>query len=252
MRESRMTDSTLLFSSAGAFLAGVVSFLSPCVLPLVPAYVSYIAGETLAGELRASARRRLHTLALSAWFVLGFSAVFIALGASATTLGRALLRYRYEANLIGGAIVILFGLLTLGLTRHLAWFGRDIRFHPQVVGGRPLAAFGLGIAFGFGWTPCIGPVLGAFLTISATHESMEQGVALLSAYAAGLGLPFLLSALFTDRLLAKLRALRSVGRKLQIFAGGIMVLMGLAMMTGTLTSFAFWLLQTFPVLGRIG
>lgn len=235
---------------AAAFAAGLISFVSPCVLPLVPAYVSYVAGQPLDAQ-RPDAGKRLAALMLSAFFVLGFSVVFITLGASATYLGRLLLQYRYEANLIGGAIVIVFGLLMLGMTRVMPWLMRDLRFHPHVFGGRPLPAFVLGLAFGFGWTPCIGPILGAILTVSAV-EASGAGVGLLATYAAGLGVPFLLTALFTRELAGRLKALRRFGTVLQIVAGLILIVMGIAMMTGQLSRFGFWLLDTFPVFQRIG
>lgn len=239
---------------AAAFLGGLVSFLSPCVLPLVPAYVSYVAGQSGAGASAppGAERTRAGAAALSAFFVLGFSTIFIALGASATALGSWLLQYRYEANLIGGFIVILFGLMMLAPSRALSWFQRDIRFHPVLAGGHPAAAYALGLAFGFGWTPCIGPVLGAILTVGAVQSSISEGVLLLAFYAAGLGVPFVLAAIFTRGLTGRLKSFRRVGRLLHIAAGLIMVLMGIAMVTGHLTSFALWLLKMFPVLGRIG
>jgi cytochrome c-type biogenesis protein len=241
------------FGMAVAFSAGIVSFLSPCVLPLVPAYVSYIAGQPLHGSApEMNARTRITALVMSAFFVLGFSAVFIALGASATALSRLLLQYRYEANIVGGIVVILFGIFMLGLMRHVTWFHRDLRFHPHLTGGNPLAAFVLGIAFGFGWTPCIGPVLGAILTVSAVQESATGGVGLLSAYALGLGVPFLLVAVFLREVVGKLKVLRHAGRPLQIFAGIVLIVMGAAMVTGKLAVFSYWLLDVFPVLGRLG
>lgn len=238
---------------AAAFAAGLVSFLSPCVLPLVPAYVSYVAGQpSHALQEGTDNRGRIGAAMLSAFFVLGFSTVFVALGASATAVGRLLLQYRYEANIIGGAIVIAFGLLMIGMTLGMPWLQRDFRFHPHLAGGHPAAAYVLGLAFGFGWTPCIGPVLGAILTVSAVQTSVSGGVALLSFYAAGLGVPFLLAALFTRELAGRLTGLRRFGTVLQIAAGLILVLMGIAMITGQLSAFAFWLLRMFPILGRIG
>ena len=236
---------------AAAFAAGLVSFVSPCVLPLVPAYVSYIAGQALPGGER-NTHARWVSLGMSAFFVLGFATVFIALGAGATALGRLVLQYRYEANLVGGAIVIVFGLLMLGMDRFLPWFQREVRFHPALRGGRPLASYLLGLAFGFGWTPCIGPVLGAILTLSAVQTSVSTGVGLLAVYAAGLGVPFLLAAAFTREMLGAAKRMGRAGRWLQYAAGGILVLMGVAMMTGRLSMFSFWLLKTFPVFGRIG
>ena len=235
---------------AAAFAAGLVSFVSPCVLPLVPAYVSYIAGQPL-DAAHPPARERLAALTLSAFFVLGFAAVFIALGASATFLSRLLLQYRYEANIFGGAIIIVFGLLMVGMARGMPWLMRDFRFHPRLSGGRPLPAFVLGVAFGFGWTPCIGPVLGAILTVSAVQAS-SAGVGLLATYAAGLGVPFLLTALFTRELAGRFRALRRFGAVLQVAGGIVLILMGIAMLTGQLSRFGFWLLDTFPVFQRIG
>ena len=134
----------------------------------------------------------------------------------------------------------------------MPWLMRDFRFHPRLAGGRPLPAFVLGIAFGFGWTPCIGPVLGAILTVSAVQTSASGGVGLLATYAAGLGVPFLLTALFTRELAGRLRGLRRLGTALQIIAGLILILMGVAMMTGQLSRFGFWLLETFPLFQRIG
>ena len=244
-----MTD----ISAAGllaAFAAGTISFLSPCVLPLVPGYVSCVAGHTVDGNAAGSAPR-LAALGLGLCFVLGFSVIFVLFGAGASALGQWLLSYRYELNILGGALVIAFGLLTLGLLRP-GWLLRDLRFHLDIPGGRPLGAGLLGVAFAFGWAPCIGPMLGAILTMSASAASLSKGVTLLAVYAAGLGLPFLVSALFTEALVRRIRAIGRLGRSLQMLAGGVMIAMGIAMVTGELTSFSYWLLTTFPVLARIG
>lgn len=235
-----------------ALAAGAISFLSPCVLPLVPGYISYVAGNTVvAGERTWSFGGRLSTLFLSACFVLGFSTVFVALGASATATSRVLLSYRYETNLFGGAIIIVFGVFMTGLLR-LPWLERELRFHGNLRGGRPFGAFVLGLAFGFGWTPCIGPVLGAILTVSALSSTASSGIALLSIYSVGLGVPFLLSALFTENLAKRLKAMRRTGWLLQVAAGSVMIVMGVAMITGTMSIFAFWLLEQFPILTTIG
>lgn len=230
-----------------AFAAGIISFLSPCVLPL-GLYLSYVTGVSIDGRERA----KLQNLALSVLFVLGFSAVFVTLGASASALGRLLLAYRYEMNIVGGAMVIAFGLFMLGEMRGLEWLYREKRFSVTMPGGRPVAAFALGTAFGFGWTQCIGPVLGAILTLSAVSTSVSAGVVLLSIYSLGLGVPFLLSAVFMRGLAQRYNSLRRFGRAAHIAAGIIMVLIGVAMVTGKLTAFCNWLLETFPVLGRIG
>ncbi len=234
-----------------AFLAGVVSFLSPCVLPLVPGYVSFVAGrdlDNLVGE-RASGNR-LSGLALSFCFVVGFSAVFIALGASASAAGGFLRAYLYEANYVAGGIVALFGLHMVGLLR-VNWMNRDTRLVPQIRGGRPFGAFVLGTAFAFGWTPCIGPILGAILTISASTMGVSDGIALLSIYSMGLAIPFLLVALFLDRFVENAKTLRRIGRPLQVAFGGVLVVVGIAMVTGHLTYLGTWLLVTFPFFQEI-
>ena len=232
-----------------SFGAGVISFLSPCVLPLVPGYVSYVAGDAL--TLSEKPPRKLAALGLSLCFVLGFSTVFVLLGASATSIGQLLLSYRYEANLVGGAIVTLLGLFMMGLAE-IPWLQREFRMHVDLGGGRPLAAYVIGIAFAFGWTPCIGPVLGAILTTSAVAATVFQGVVLLSFYSLGLGLPFLAAAVFTDSLMLRIGLFRRLGRSLQLVAGAVVTAMGVAMVTGELTSFSYWLLDTFPILARLG
>ena len=232
-----------------SFAAGLISFLSPCVLPLVPGYLSYVTGQSLLAP--APAATRLRAFGLSIIFVLGFATVFISLGASATAFGQLLLSYRYETNLIGGIVVILFGLLMIGFVT-LPWLQRDFRFHVALPGGRPFAGYALGAAFAFGWTPCIGPVLGTILTLSATTASVGQGVLLLGLYSAGLAVPFLATSLVADRLIARLRGLRRAGRYLQIAAGTVTVGLGVAIVTNQLSVFSYWLLDTFPLLARIG
>ena len=229
-----------------AFIAGTVSFLSPCVLPLVPGYLSYMAGRSVddIADARA-ARARLHVLALSLFFVAGFSWVFIALGASASAVGRLLQAYRYEANYVAGTVIVLFGLHMMGLLR-LDWLNRDWRFTKPPPRGRPVGAFLLGTAFAFGWTPCIGPILGAILTIGATTLGVADGAVLLSIYAMGLGLPFVLVATVTGHFTANVRKFRRVGQRLQIAAGGILVAIGILMATGQLFWFGTWMLNTFP------
>lgn len=234
-----------------AFAAGLVSFLSPCVLPLVPGYLSYVAGSSAEVAPSGTIALRWPAVGLSVCFVLGFSTVFVILGASATALGQLLLSYRHEFEIVGGSVVIVFGLFMLGWAR-LAWLQREIRMHPAIAGGRPVSAYVLGLAFAFGWTPCIGPVLGAVLTVSAASATVAGGVSLLAIYSLGLGVPFVLAALFTDGLVARLKAIGRLGRVLQILAGGLLVLMGIAMITGQLTAIAYWLLEAFPVLADIG
>lgn len=235
-----------------AFAAGTVSFLSPCVLPLVPGYISYVAGESLVDpERTAGLSAKLPAVSLSLIFVTGFSTVFVLFGASATAIGQLLLEYRYETNIAGGTIIIVFGLFMVGLLR-LPWLQRERRFDVNIPGGRPLGAYVLGLAFAFGWTPCIGPILGAILTLGAASATVSDGTALLAVYSLGLGLPFIVAAAFTGAFLARLRALRRFGRWLQICAGGVMVAMGVAMITGYMSAFAYWLIEAFPGLAYIG
>ena len=233
-----------------AFAAGMISFLSPCVLPLVPGYISYVSGSSAIDGAQTS-NTRWSALFPSLSFVLGFSTVFVALGASATLLSQLLLSYRYETNLIGGAVIILFGIFTTGLVP-MPWLERDVRYHSQLQGGNLSGAYLLGLAFGFGWTPCIGPVLGAILTVSSISTNTSAGIILLTAYAAGLGIPFLFAALFTETLTQRMAAMRKTGRWLKIVAGAVMVAMGIAMVTGYMNSMSYWLLENFPVFSRIG
>lgn len=238
------------FSFATAFLAGLLSFLSPCVLPLVPGYLSYVAGASLE-SLRDDAAARLRSLGYAACFVLGFSLVFVALGASASAIGDLLLSWRYELSLLAGALILVFGLHMAGVLP-IAWLQREVRFHTDIKGGRHVGAVLMGIAFAFGWTPCIGPILGAILTMSAGSGDLRLGTGLLAVYALGLGVPFLLAALFTDVLLRRLRGLSRTGYQLQRAAGWLLAVVGVLILTGQLERMAYWLLETFPVFGRIG
>lgn len=228
---------------ATAFGAGSISFLSPCVLPLVPGYVAFVAGAP------GAAVNPRPALSRALLFVAGFSTVFIALGAGASLLGQSLLAFKYEATLIGGAITVLLGLFTTGLVR-LGPLERDLRYHGPI-GGGPVSSYVLGLAFGFGWTPCIGPVLASILMVSAMTAS-SHGVVLLATYAAGLGVPFILVALCAESGSLSSRRWRRFGHILQVLAGSTMIVVGIAMMTGTLSAAALWLLETFPALARLG
>jgi cytochrome c-type biogenesis protein len=247
-----MTELTTL-AFAAAFGAGVVSFLSPCVLPLVPGYVSYVAGDALVLGQPSSAviPRRRAAIGLSLCFVAGFSTVFVTLGAGAALASQWLLRFKNEAAIAGGVLVIAFGLFMMGLLK-LPLLQRELRVHAALKGSRPLVAYLMGLAFAFGWTPCIGPILGAILTITAVAESLPSGVALLATYSVGLGVPFLATALFTTSMLGRLRAARRAGHWLQLGSGAAMTVAGFAMLTGLLTDAALWLLKSFPALGSLG
>ena len=230
-----------------AFSGGIASFLSPCVLPLVPGYVGYVAGGAI-GQERTS---KTAAVAQSFVFVLGFGTVFVAMGASATALGQALLSYRLALNLIGGSLVIAFGIFMLGLVQPW-WMLRDLRLRIPMGKPGPFGSYVLGAAFAFGWTPCIGPILGAILTVSATSVTVGEGVQLLAAYSLGLGVPFVLAALFTETLSIRLRRFSVAGRCFQGLAAVTMIVMGTAMVTGYMSSFSYWLLDNFPALASIG
>jgi cytochrome c-type biogenesis protein len=240
-----------LFGIAIAFVAGVISFLSPCVLPLVPGYVSYIAGGSLEDLTEnPTARHRLKAIYLSLFFILGFSIVFIALGASASAVGEFLLSNKRLFEYIAGAVIVLFGIYLMGLLR-IPFLEREMRFVARSAGGHPASAILLGTAFAFGWTPCIGPVLGGILTMSANTSEIGAGVVLLAFYSLGLGLPFLAAAAFTGFFLNSMKSMRRIGRPFQIFAGAVMVAMGIGLLTGYLSTLAYWLLELAPGLATL-
>ncbi len=238
-------------SIAWAFAAGLLSFVSPCVLPLVPGYVSWVAGHSVEELSRPGlSRARIASLRLGLGFVAGFSIVFVSLGASASAIGQLLFRFRAEAELVAGVIVVLFGLHMLGLLRVPA-LHRDWRLAGPARPGSAWGASLFGAAFAFGWTPCIGPILGSILMLGAAQGSVAQGTALLALYSLGLAIPFLLVAAFTGDFLRRSRALARAGARLQQVAGGVLVLVGVAMATGWLKFAGTWLLQAFPAFQRL-
>jgi len=211
--------------------------------------VSFVAGRTVDDGESA---RSLRTLWLALCFVLGFTTIFVILGAGANALNMLLAPYRYQVTLLSGALIVLFGIVTLDLWRP-QWSQRELRVHAMPQGAGALPAYLLGMAFAFGWTPCIGPVLGAILSLAASSSSRgADGMVLLAVYSLGLGAPFILAAVFLGSLVRRMSGLRRAGLALRHVAGGIMIAMGVATMTGHLTDIAFWFLETFPALGSIG
>jgi len=228
-------------SFALAFVAGVLSFLSPCVLPLIPSYVGFLTGLTLE-ELDV---RRGTALAHALWFVAGFSLIFIALGATASALGVLLLRSQVWIGRIGGGVVILFGLYLLGVVRP----GLLMRERKVQLARKPLGYLGsafVGVTFGAAWTPCIGPILGAILTLAAAQASVGHGAALLTAYSAGLALPFVVTALALDRFLAWFQRFRPYLVWVERIAGILLILLGLLLVTDRFTLLAGWLQGLTP------
>lgn len=227
-----------------AFLAGLLSFLSPCVLPLVPSYASFLTGMTF-DELVEGRSRRRDLLAHGVLFVLGFSLVFIALGASASALGGLARREGVWLTRAGGLMLTGFGLHLMGLLR-IPGASRDRRVHLARRPAGYAGSVGVGVAFGAGWTPCIGPILGGILSLAATRGGMVDGVRLLGVYSAGLAVPFLLSTLVLDRFLAFFKRFRRWLPWVNRVSGALLLLMGILLLTGSFTLLAGYLIRLTP------
>jgi len=245
-----MTSSVSLFA---AFAAGLLSFVSPCVLPIVPGYLSFISGVNVSrfkeGGAPGDLVRRVVLASLA--FVLGFSTVFVALGAAATLVGALLQEYKRTLGMVGGVIIVVLGLHTMGIFK-IQWLLGEKR---ASVESRPLGLIGayvVGLAFAFGWTPCIGPILGAILLYASQQETVGQGIVLLSAYSAGLGIPFLLAALAVNWFFKASAGLRRSMRAVEVVSGALLVGVGLLLVTDRLTVIAQWFTRMFPALATIG
>jgi len=240
-------------SFSGAFLAGLLSFVSPCVLPIVPPYLAYLAGVSF-DEIKADRRTALvsQRILLSAvLFVLGFSTVFVALGATASLIGQSVARYFDTLAVIAGVLICLMGLHFLGVFR-IGLLYREARFQ---LAGRPagiLGAYVMGLAFAFGWTPCVGPVLAAILFVAGGQGTAGRGAALLATYALGIGIPFLVAALFAGRFIGWSARFRAHMRKVEVAMGAVLVVTGGLFMTGQMSAIALWLLETFPAFSDFG
>ena len=234
-----------------ALLAGLVSFLSPCVLPLVPPYLVYLAGATLerlADDSKSGGMR--DTVLAALLFVAGFSTVFITLGASASVIGVLVRAWSFELSIVAGLAIIVMGLHFLGITP-IALLHREKR----VAMVKPVGlwgAYAMGLAFAFGWTPCIGPILATILAVAASETTVAKGASLLAVYSAGLGIPFLLAAVAIEPFAAFLARFHRHLAYVERAMGGLLVLTGLAFLTGWVSTAGFWLLEAFPALGRIG
>ena len=235
-----MTESVGIFF---AFTAGILSFLSPCVLPLVPSYLSFVTGMSLE-DLQQGVDRRA-TLIHSGLFVAGFTVIFVLLGASATFLGRFLLYYQDWISRIGGVIIIILGLHLMGAFK-LTPLMREKRVHVRDKPAGYVGTVAVGIAFGAGWTPCIGPVLGAILTLAASQEHLATGIWLLFVYSMGLAVPFMVSALALERFLTTFSRFRQWMPRIQVASGALLVVLGLLLVTGSFVVLAAYLNRFTP------
>ena len=236
---------------AAAAGAGLLSFLSPCVLPLVPPYLTFIAGTTieeLSSEGESAARRDVALAGLL--FVAGFSTVFVTLGATASVFGQVIRQYSDTLALVAGLLIIVMGLHFLGLFR-VAMFYREKRVQVEKPVG-PWGAYVMGLAFAFGWTPCIGPLLAAILTVAGSEDTVVQGAALLAVYSAGLGVPFIAAALAIEPFFKFIKRFSKHFATVEKAMGVLLVATGIGFLTGSMQSFSFWLLETFPALAKLG
>jgi len=237
----------------GAFLAGLISFLSPCVLPLVPPYLCFLGGTTLDqltrdGETTPDVQRRVFLSALM--FVAGFTTVFVTLGATASYLGRLVAEHQFLLAQIAGAAIIVLGLHFLGLVR-IPILYREARYHAEARTAGLVGPYVVGLAFAFGWTPCIGPVLAAILFVAAGQDTVSTGMALLAVYSLGIGVPFLAASLAVRPFLNFMGRFRRQLGTVEKAMGGLLVLTGLMFLTGTFNDMSYWLLETFPGLANL-
>ncbi|MBV9954291.1 MAG: sulfite exporter TauE/SafE family protein [Pseudolabrys sp.] len=235
-----------------AFIAGLVSFLSPCVLPLVPPYLVYLAGSSLErlADDDPKTGSTAQTVLAACLFVAGFATVFVSLGASASAIGGLARAWSGSLATIAGIVIIVMGLHFLGLTP-IAWLHRQKRM--EVV--QPVGLWGayvMGFAFAFGWTPCIGPILAAILAVAAAENTVSRGATLLAVYSLGLGVPFVLAALAIEPFAKFLTRFKKYLHRVEKVMGALLVLTGVAFLTGSIATVSFWLLEAFPILGRIG
>ena len=239
-------DASLIPAMLVALVAGILSFLSPCVLPIVPPYLAYMSGISV-GEMKQG---RAPVLA-AVFFVLGLSTVFLLLGAAASAFGSFLLGYLDTLSTISGVVVMIFGAHFLRIFR-IPLFDREMRMDATTQNGSAFGAYVLGLAFAFGWTPCIGPQLGAILSLAAQEGNVERGMVLLAVYAAGLGIPFLLVAAFFARLQPFVSFMKRHAERIEKIMGLLLWTIGLLMLTGGFSSFSYWLLENMPFLAALG
>ncbi len=250
MTEISILDVGLLPGLFIALTAGMVSFLSPCVLPIVPPYLAYMSGVSMS-ELTTEQEARRKAIVAALFFVMGLSTVFLFLGFTASAFGKFFLQNQELFSKIAGGVVIVFGLHFLNVFR-IPFLDREARIETGEAGGSAFGAYVLGLAFAFGWTPCIGPQLGAILSLAAGEASIARGTLLLGVYAAGLGIPFLLAAVFLNRAMGVMNKLKKHMGTIEKVMGGLLLFVGVMLVTGAFSSFSYWLLETFPALATLG
>ena len=242
-----LIDAAFLPAAMVAMLAGILSFLSPCVLPVVPPYLAYMTGVGVSG-LRQGERS---AVVPALFFVLGLSTVFLLMGMAASAFGRMFLQYQDWLARGAGVVVIVMGLHFLRIIR-IPILDSEARLDTGDRGGSTMGAYVLGLAFAFGWTPCIGPQLGMILSLAATGGEVSRGAGLLAVYAIGLGIPFLLSAIFINRAMGVMNRIKPYLTVIEKIMGALLVVVGVALLTGAFSMFAYWLLETFPFLAMLG
>ena len=242
-------DAAFLPSAIVALFAGILSFLSPCVLPIVPPYLAYISGISVTDMSNKKSSNSVFLPAL--FFVFGLSTVFLLLGFTASTLGAVFLSYQEGLSFFAALLVMTFGAHFIGIFR-IGFLDREARFRTSTQGGSAFGAYILGLAFAFGWTPCIGPQLASILTLAASEASIVKGTFLLSFYAIGLGFPFLLVATFLNRLTGLLDWFKRHMQQIERTMGLLLWTIGLLMLSGGFADMSFWLLNTFPLLAFLG
>ena len=243
-------DAGLLPTMLVALVGGLISFASPCVLPIVPPYLAYMGGVSM-DEMNSTTHARRRAVLASLFFVLGLSTVFILLGFTASTLGRLFLSNQDWFVVGAGLIVMIFGAHFLGIIR-IGIFDREARMDGGDRGGSAFGAYVLGLAFAFGWTPCLGPILGAILALAAGTENSAKGIILLATYAAGLGVPFVLVAVFFPSLKGFMAWMKRHMRRIELSMGLLLWTVGLMMVSGQFTRFSWWILEQFPALATLG
>jgi|TARA_B110001450_G_C17589694_1_gene468434 cytochrome c-type biogenesis protein len=243
-------DAGLLPTMLVALVGGLISFASPCVLPIVPPYLAYMGGVSM-DEMNSTTHARRRAVLASLFFVLGLSTVFILLGFTASTLGRLFLSNQDWFVVGAGLIVMIFGAHFLGIIR-IGIFDREARMDGGDRGGSAFGAYVLGLAFAFGWTPCLGPILGAILALAAGTENSAKGIILLATYAAGLGVPFVLVAVFFPSLRGFMAWMKRHMRRIELSMGLLLWTVGLMMVSGQFTRFSWWILEQFPALATLG